>query len=101
MQFTLQHGIQLVLPPKPPKVEEERQNDHIKRVMRQLYPNVGEIFRHGEERLVQLYHQLVQQHGPQGIQAMIQKKRRLSQFKTLGLATLPFARYFNPQGSST
>ena len=95
MQFTLQHGIQLVLPPKPPKPDEELQLDHIKRVMRQLYPGVADVFRHGEERLVSLYHQLIQQHGPQGIQTLL-KQRRFSQFKHLGSAPLPFARYFNP-----
>ncbi|XP_072051983.1 uncharacterized protein [Amphiura filiformis] len=47
MHFTLQHGIQLVLPPKPPRSPQETQREYIKRVMRQLYPGVADVFRHG------------------------------------------------------
>ncbi|XP_022110111.1 uncharacterized protein LOC110989791 [Acanthaster planci] len=101
MQFNLQTGIQLVLPPKPPSYDSER----LRAMIRQLYPEGGQDSALGDEnKLLHLYQvaqqlqaqqQQQQQHGQQGSHA----QRRLS--RSIGHHLQMAARQLLPGGHGT
>ena len=97
MQFTLQTGIQLVLPPKPPSYDSER----LRAMIRQLYPEgVHQDSSHGDEgKLLHLYQvaqQLQAQQQQQGLQQGSYAQRRLS--RSIGHHLQMAARQLLPGG---
>ncbi|XP_033626065.1 uncharacterized protein LOC117289176 [Asterias rubens] len=72
LQFSLQSGVQLILPPKP------HVRERVRAAIRQLYPDAGSLDKHGDEKLLQLY-QAAQQLHAQGSFAQRRMSRSVGQ----------------------